>query len=239
MALAAPMDRAALLDRLSRHRVLRFATRADLEHLLSFAQTRVLSPRARLFASGDAGTSLYVMLSGWIKISREGPSGRDVVLEVAGAGTLFGELAVVCNLPRAADATALTPAKLLAIDGRALMTVLRQNPDATLELVRVLGERLARTTTQMEDTLFLPAEARLARALSRLAALNDQGSSETLTIDLGLSQRELGELTGLSRESINKQLSAWRDSGWIELNGRTLTLIDGAALSEIAEAVLD
>ena len=137
----------------------------------------------------------------------------------------------------AADATALTATRLLAIDGRALLAVLRQNPDAVLELVRMLGERLSRTTAQMEDTLFLPAEARLARALARLAALDPQPSGETLTIDLGLSQRELGELTGLSRESINKQLSVWRDIGLVGLHGRTLTLIDGAALSEIGESV--
>jgi CRP-like cAMP-binding protein len=88
----------------------------------------------------------------------------------------------------------------------------------------------------MEDTLFLPAEARLARALARLAALTPHPNGD-MTIDLGLSQRELGELTGLSRESINKQLSVWRDTGLVEMNGRTLTLVDGAALSEIAEAV--
>jgi CRP-like cAMP-binding protein len=217
--------------------MLRLVARRDLEHLIAFAQPRVLAARTRLFATGDEGRALYVVLSGWIKISREGPIGRDLVLEVAGAGTLFGELAVICNLPRAADATALTATRLLAIDGRALLAVLRQNPDAVLELVRMLGERLSRTTAQMEDTLFLPAEARLARALARLAALDPQPSGETLTIDLGLSQRELGELTGLSRESINKQLSVWRDIGLVGLHGRTLTLIDGAALSEIGESV--
>jgi CRP/FNR family cyclic AMP-dependent transcriptional regulator len=226
-----------LLDRLSRHRLWRMIARDDLENLLAYATPRTLAPRARLFSTGDAGSALYVILSGWLKISREGPSGRDVVLEVAGAGSFTGELAVICGVPRAADATALTATRLLAIDGRALMTTLRQNPDAILELVRVLGERLARTTTQMEDTLFLPAEARLARALARLAALDPQPKGEQLTIDLGLSQRELGEMTGLSRESINKQLSLWRDTGLVGLAGRTLTLIDGAALSEIADAI--
>jgi len=234
---AEPMDRAALLERLSRHRMLRFVQPADLEHLISYAQPRVLRRRARLFATGDAGTSGYVVLSGWIKLSRGGPSGRDMVLEVAGPGTFFGELAVICGLPRAADAIALTPAQMLAIDGRALMAMLRQNPDASLELVRMLGERLAHTTIQMEDTLFRPAEARLARALARLAALDPIATGRELRINLGLSQRELGEMTGLSRESINKQLSVWRDSGVVRMRGGTVTLIDGAALSEIAEAV--
>jgi CRP-like cAMP-binding protein len=232
-----PLDRTALIERLARHRVLRFVARTELENLLAFATPRVLAARARLFAAGDAGAAFYVVLSGWVKISREGPSGRDIVLEVAGPGTLFGELAVVSGQPRAADAIALTTARLLSIDGRALLAALRAHPDAILELVRVLGERLARTTSQMEDTLFLPAEARLARALLRLAALDPKPNAKTLRIDLGLSQRELGELTGLSRESINKQLSLWRDAGFVGLVGRTLTLLDGAALTEIADAV--
>jgi CRP-like cAMP-binding protein len=217
--------------------VLRHVGRADLDTLIAFATPRALPARARLFAAGDAGAALYLVLTGWLKISREGPSGRDMVLEVAGPGTLFGELAVVCGLPRAADATALTATRLLAIDGRTWLATLRQHPDAILELVRVLGERLARTTAQMEDTLFLPAEARLARALLRLAALDPKPNAKTLRIDLGLSQRELGELTGLTRESINKQLALWRDAGLIGLQGRTLTLTDGAGLGDIAEAL--
>jgi CRP-like cAMP-binding protein len=229
------LDRVALIERLSRHRMLRLVARPDLESLITFAQPRTLAARAKLFSAGDPGTAIYVVLAGWMKLSREGPSGRDIVLEVAGPGTLFGELAVISSLPRAADATALTPARLLQVDGRALIAMFRQNPEAALELARILGERLSRTTTQMEDNLFLSAEARLARALARLAALNTSPSADHLKIDLGLSQRELGELTGLTRESINKQLSLWRDAGLVELHGRTLKLIDGAALSEIAE----
>ncbi len=229
------LDRAQLADRLSRHRVAGLLKRADLETLLSYAQPRSLRPRATLFATGDAGSALYVVLSGYIKLSRDMPNGRSLVLEVAGPGSMFGELSVLCSLPRAADATALTAADLLAIDGRALIAALRANPDAILAIVRILGERLARTTGQMEDLVFLPAEPRLARALLRLAALTPQVSETGLAIDLGLSQRELGEITGLARESINKLLAAWRDAGLVELSGRTLTLVDVAALQEIAE----
>ncbi len=231
---ADPMDRAALLERLGRHRMLRQVDRGELENLLSFAQPRALAARARLFAAGDAGSAVYVLLSGWMKFSREAPAGRDVVLEVAGAGTVFGELAVLTAAPRAADATALTVCRVLSIDGRAFTALLRRHPDALLELVRVLAERLARTTTQVEDN-FLPAEARLARSLIRLAALGDP-VGDALRIDLGLSQRELGEISGLARERINKQLSLWREAGLVDMQGRTLVLTDGPALAEIAEA---
>lgn len=116
--------------------------------------------------------------------------------------------------------------------------MLQKNPDAILAMVHGLGERLARTTTQLQDTLFLPAEARLAQVLIRLAALDPQPSAEGLNIDLGLSQQELGELTGLTRESINKQISLWRDLNIVRLSGRVLTVVDAAALNEIAAAFL-
>jgi CRP-like cAMP-binding protein len=175
------------------------------------------------------------MLSGWMKLSRTGPSGRDIVLELAGPGSLFGELAVLCNLPRAADAIALSTCRVLAIDGRAVIAALRAHPDALLAVVHLLGERLARTTAQMEDTVFLPAEPRLARALLRLAAMDPKPGRVGLVIDLGLSQSDLGELTGLARESINKLLGAWRDQGTIVLDGRTVTLVDLPALRAVAD----
>jgi CRP/FNR family transcriptional regulator len=229
------VDRAQVLERLARHRVAGKIARSDLETMLAYAQPKALRARAALFKSGEIGSALYVVLSGWVKISRETPSGHSIVLEVAGPGSMFGELAVLCGLPRAADAVALTAAQVLAIDGRALTAALRANPDAILAIVKMLGERLARTTDQMEDLVFLPAEPRLARALIRLAALTPQVAAKGLAIDLGLSQRELGEITGLARESINKLLSAWRDAGVVALRGRTLTLVDAAALQEIAE----
>jgi CRP-like cAMP-binding protein len=101
-------------------------------------------------------------------------------------------------------------------------------------VIRLLGERLARTTAQMEEGQ-MAAEPRLARALLRLAALDPKPVRTGLIIDLGLSQSDLGEMTGLARESINKLLGAWRDQGWIRLDGRTLILMDLAAVRGVAE----
>jgi CRP/FNR family transcriptional regulator len=233
---ATPLDRAQVLERLARHRVAGRLGRADLETMLTYAQPRALRARASLFSTGDTGSALYVVLSGWIKLSREMPNGRSIVLELAGPGSMFGELAVLCGLPRAADAVALTAVQLLAIDGRAWVAALRANPDAILAIVKMLGERLAHTTVQMEDLVSLPAEPRLARALIRLAALAPQPAAHALQIDLGLSQREIGDITGLARESINKLLAGWRDAGIVTLSGRTLALCDMTALQEIAES---
>jgi len=229
----------AVLGLLGGQRVLRHLPMPELERLLAFSQVRQLRRRAHLFAAGDTGTTVYAVLGGYVKLSRASPGGREVVLDLAGPGSMFGEMAALSGRRRSADAVALSACRLLAIDGRQFMDALRRSPDAMLAIIRMLSERLTATTEQMENALFLPTPARLARALMRLAALHSQPSRDGLAIDIALSQRELGDLTGLTRESINKQLAAWRDAQIIRLEGQHLTLTNAATLQEIAEQLAE
>jgi hypothetical protein len=97
-------------------------------------------------------------------------------------------------------------------------------------MIRLLGRRVSRATEQMTDGLELPAPVRLAKALLELAALHSRLGEEGLEISLPMSQRELGGMTGLIRESINKHLGSLREAGWLSQSGRTITLRNVAAL---------
>ena len=227
----------AILGVLRSHRVLGSLAVPDLEHLLAFSQLRHFRRRAQLFVAGHPGASVYAVLTGYVKLSRANPTGREIVLELAGPGSLFGELAVINGWPRSADAVALSDCRALSIDGRHYMDALRRNPEAMLATIRHLSERLTATTSQMEDALFLPAPARVARALIRLAAQHSQPTRDGLQIDIVISQRELGDITGLARESINKQLAVWRDERIIRLDGQHVTLTNATALQQVANSV--
>lgn len=229
----------AILGVLTSHRVLRALAKSDLEHLLAFSQIRRFRRRAQLFVAGHPGASVFAVISGYVKLSRANLTGREIVLELAGPGSLFGELAVINGSPRAADAVALSDCCVVTIDGRHYMDALRRNPEAMLATIRHLSERLTATTSQMEDALFLPAPARVARALIRLAALHSQPTHDGLQIDIAISQRELGDITGLARESINKQLASWRDERIIRLDGQHVTLTNAVALQQIADRLGD
>jgi CRP/FNR family transcriptional regulator, cyclic AMP receptor protein len=220
----------AILEQLSRHPLLQRLAREDLKSLVSNASVQVLNDRDTLFAQGDAGQSVLVVVHGYVKLAALTPSGREVVFDVVGPGDVFGELAVLTDQARAATATALAPTSLLSIDDRAFTAALGRSPEAMFWIIRLLGRRLARTTDQLTDGLELPAPVRLAKALLELAALHSRPVADGLRIDLALSQRELGGMTGLIRESINKHLGSWREAGWLSQVGRTITLHDVAAL---------
>ena len=223
----------AVLEQLGRHPLLERLAAEDLKALVYSASVRVWDERATLFSQGDAGHAALVVAHGYVKLAAVTPGGREIVLDVVGPGELFGELAVLTEQSRAATATALAPCSVLSIDGRAFRAALARSPEAMFWIIRLLGRRLNRATEQMTDGVELPAPARLAKALLQLAALHSRPTEDGLEISLPLSQRELGSMTGLIRESINKHLGSWREAGWLTQSGRTITLRDVAALHRL------
>jgi CRP-like cAMP-binding protein len=231
---APPVGGEQALLRLARQSgILGCLSETDLLPLLRHANLRHMRARETLFTLGEEGNSIVLVLEGYMKLSSVTPCGREIVLEIAGPGRVFGELAVLNDWPRSADATALSACRVLSVDGRQLMHAMMRSPEAMLATTRMLSQRLRSATQQIVDGVTLPAPARLAKALLHLAALHSHADDAGLHIDFELSQRELGGMTDLTRESINKHLSAWRDSGWVRLVGKMITLTDVDALQEL------
>jgi CRP/FNR family cyclic AMP-dependent transcriptional regulator len=222
----------AVLEIIRAQTILGSLPEQDQLALVAQSPARVLQANRVLFRAGDEGRSVVLILQGYVKLSTTAANGREVVLEIAGPGTLFGELAVLNGLPRRADATTLTACRVMAFDGGLFRRTIARSPAAMLAAIRLLSERLFATTTQGMDAVSLPAPVRLAKALLHLAQLHPQRVSGGVHIGLRLSQRELGAMTGLIRESINKHLKTWRTAGWIELEGGSVTLRDVRALQD-------
>ncbi|MBV8589741.1 MAG: Crp/Fnr family transcriptional regulator [Acetobacteraceae bacterium] len=206
-----------IMGLLSRNSLLRQVPDAEIKSLVRRARLQRFREREAIFSQGDEGRSVQAVLEGFVKLSSSTAAGREIILDVAGPGSIFGEIAVMNEWPRAADAVALTPCSLLAIDGYSFRQALTRAPAALFGVIRMVSERLRRATEQLTDGVDLPASARLAKALMQLAALNSHQVADGLQIDVVLSQRELGGMTGLTRESINKHLAAWREEGWVRL----------------------
>jgi CRP/FNR family transcriptional regulator, cyclic AMP receptor protein len=205
-----------------------------LTRLCNYATTRKVKRGAVVISRGDPGTCLFMVASGTIKIGVQSISGKDAVFNLIGAGGIFGEIALLDGQPRTADAIAVTNCELLVIERRDFISLVHSNPDTALQIIEVLCERLRRTSTQVEDLMFLDLERRLAKTLLRL--------SETVTLaPLGpkigqrvtITQREIGQIIGMSRESTNKQLRAWQDRKWLKIERGGITVLKPDALEKV------
>jgi CRP/FNR family transcriptional regulator len=180
----------------------------------------------RLFDEGDVGDKLYVALEGKIKLTRTAADGRENLLSVIGPGEMFGELSLFDPRPRTQTATALTDSRLAALDHQALRDWLAGRPDLALHLLRGLAQRLRRTNEVMTDLVFTDVPGRVAKALLDLADRFGVQRPDGLQVNHDLTQEELAQLVGASRETVNKALADFVGRGWIQLSAKSVLLVD-------------
>jgi CRP/FNR family cyclic AMP-dependent transcriptional regulator len=214
---------------LRRHSLFGQLSPAMTEHLGSYMKRRRLPRGTVIFAKGDPGTGLMGVLAGEVKISVPSADGREIVLTTMHEGDIFGEIALLDGHPRTADATAITDCELMVIERRDFIPFLHSQPDVTLQIIEILCSRLRRTTEQVQDVTFLNLPTRLAKTLLRLTA-GRPGSAPKVVI----TQREISQIIGRSRESTNKQLRSWAKHGLIRLQRRAVLILRPDKLAEVA-----
>jgi CRP/FNR family cyclic AMP-dependent transcriptional regulator len=202
-----------------------------IEHLGSYMRRRALARGETIFAKGDPGSGLMGVLTGSVKISVPSADGRDIVLNIIHAGEIFGEIALLDGRPRTADATAMTDCELIMIERRDFIPFLRSEPDLIMQIVEILCARLRWTTEQVQDVTFLDLPTRLAKALLHLVRESEPPAGGG---KLTITQRELSQLIGRSRESTNKQLRVWAKQGWVRLQRGAVTVLQPDKLVEVA-----
>jgi CRP/FNR family transcriptional regulator, cyclic AMP receptor protein len=199
--------------------------------LASALTTRAVVRGHVVFQEGEKGDRLFVVLDGKIKISRAAADGRENLLAVLGPGEMFGELSLFDPGPRTATATAITESTLASLDHDDLRPLLLAQPTVAAQFLRALAERLRRTNEAMADLVFSDVPGRVAKALLDLAERFGDESSDGVLVRHDLTQEELAQLVGASRETVNKALSEFANRGWIRLEGRSVLLLDRARLA--------
>jgi CRP/FNR family cyclic AMP-dependent transcriptional regulator len=217
---------------LSAHHIFGQLPAEVIKQLAGYVTRRRLKRGAVIFAKGDPGHGLMAVVRGSVRISLPTVGGRDVVLDHIHPGEVFGEMALLDGASRSADATASEDCELLVIDRRNFIQFVQHQPAVAAKLHEVLCGRLRHTNEQVEDVMFTSLPVRLAKLLLRFSPTGEvNATGKRLTI----TQRELSQMIGVSRESTNKQLRAWEKRGWVRLEHGTLVVLDGGALSRIAE----
>ena len=228
--------RRSLSSRLSLFR--RHPAFSDLEpeafdQLCRYAKPTSVKRGATIFSKGDPGNSLFAIMSGTVKISLSSSEGRNAILNLIGPGELVGEIAVLGGKGRTADATASTDCEILVIDRRDFLPFVQSQPVLAMKFIELLCDRLRHTSEQVEQLILLNLPGRLASALLGLTENRRPGlDSRTIAV----TQQELSEMVGMTRESTNKQLRAWAACGWVQLKRGGIVVLDAHSLRQLAEA---
>lgn len=185
-----------------------------------------LSRGQSVFSEGEPGDRLYVIGSGKVKLGRRSADGRENLLAVLGPGEMFGELSLFDPGPRTATATAVSDTNVYELGHDQLISWLEQYPPVAKHLLHALARRLRRTNEALADLVFSDVPGRVAKALLDLARRFGERTDDGVKVAHDLTQEELAQLVGASRETVNKALADFTTRRWVRRDGRAIVLLD-------------
>lgn len=227
------MDAATLAQTLTAQSLLAGCSGEELADIAARGTVRAFKPGTAIILQGDPGDTLWIMLKGLARVSMVAANGREIVLDYAEPGAVLGEIAFLDGGERTASVEAIEPVEAMGLTRAAFTEIVGKHQGLALRLLQAMARRLRQNNTVIEADRAYTSGPRLARFLLRLMM---GGNGEETRLKIALSQGELGNFAGMSREQINRQLSAWADGGVVALNGGRVTVLDREALVDIAEA---
>ena len=181
-----------------------------------------------IFRQDDPGNALYLIDSGTVKISRQGEDGREITLTLLHSGEYFGELALLDDEPRSADAIAVEPTTVYLLPKAEFKSFLLANPHVPLQMLSAMSRMYVRRLTDaVQDAVFLDVPARLARAIVQMHISTPRSESQPLRT----TQADLASMIGATRESVNKWLGYFERRGWVRRSRGALSVLDAPALT--------
>ncbi|OLT18332.1 Crp/Fnr family transcriptional regulator [Serinicoccus sp. CUA-874] len=199
---------------------------ATADQLMESMSPRRLARGDVVFHEGDPGDSLYVITRGKVKLSKAASDGRESLLSVLGPGEMFGELSLFDPGPRLTTAYVVSDTEFISLGNDALRSFLEQHPEVAMQMLAGLAHRLRKTNEGLSDLVFTDVPGRVAKALLDLSDRFGRRSEAGLVVAHDLTQEELAQLVGASRETVNKALADFAQRGWVTLGAKSVTLLD-------------
>jgi CRP/FNR family cyclic AMP-dependent transcriptional regulator len=194
----------------------------DIQRIADLCVSLSLAKGQILFSKGQPGDALYGIRRGRVLIRTSNPAGKQHTIAVYGSGDIFGEIAMLDGRPRTADAVAGSPVELFAFRRVDFTNLISQKPNIAMNVIELLCARLRATSNRLEEATLLSLAPRLALGLLRLA--DDFGE------EIPISQEELSDMVGATREAVNRQLQMWHRSGIIDLKRSLIQIVSLARL---------
>lgn len=199
---------------------------SELAELAASAEQQKVRSKQTIISQGSCSDEMYAVLHGRLKVSRAASDGREITLAILEAGDVFGELAMLDAQPRTASVETMEACELLILRREDVLSYLENHPKVMRQLIYALCDRLRHADEMVQDTLFMPLVNRLGKALRMLAEQHGDQREDGVHIDLKLTQQEIANLVGASRESVNKQLNIWEDEGILAMESGRLRLLN-------------
>jgi len=203
-------------------------------NLISQMQTESFARGTTIFDEGEPGDTLYIIIEGKVKLARHAPDGRENLLSVMGPSDMFGELSIFDPGPRTSSAVCVTEVEAATMDSEMLRTWINDHPEISQQLLRVLARRLRRTNASLADLIFTDVPGRVAKTLLQLANRFGTQEGSGLRVNHDLTQEEIAQLVGASRETVNKALATFAQRSWIRLEGKSVVIVDTEHLARRA-----
>jgi CRP-like cAMP-binding protein len=218
---------------LAKHFLLREADPKTLDQLTAASVVVSYGNRQRIFDKGDDGDRLLGVLAGQVRIYVISSEGRELIMNVIMPGELFGEISLIDGKPRSASAVAVGETDLLHNKRADLQSRLQKNSELCFKVMSVLCERVRWTSGLLEDASLLDLPARLAKRLLNLAEGVGEKEGDAIRIGVKLSQTDLGNMLGVTREAVNKQLREWKKDGIVDMTDGQVLIQDPKMLARL------
>ncbi len=198
--------------------------------------TRMLEVKRgqRIYLQGDPSDQIFLLKVGVVRISTVAADQQETILAFLYPGDIFGELAIVDDSPRDHLATAHEDVVLCALSRDVLLRMVQETPALGYQITKVIGLRLRRFRTRIEELLCKSAQARIAHTLLDLAEEHGVRDDEGILVPLRLNQADLGNLVGLARETVNIVLQEFKQRGLVDAGRRSIRIIDPVRLRAVS-----
>jgi CRP/FNR family transcriptional regulator, cyclic AMP receptor protein len=193
---------------------------ADLAHLEELATDRLVPRGGIILNEGDAGDSLFAIATGRVKVFIGDEDGREITLKLLGPGDFFGEMSLIDQEPRSASVSALEPTTLKVLSYQAFHDCLGRFPGIGFSVMNGLGKRLRDADRKISNLALMDVYGRVASTLLELAISSDG----KLVIGEKLSQQDIANMVGASREMVNRILKDLTDRGYISVEAKLITI---------------
>ncbi|KGF16182.1 MULTISPECIES: CRP-like cAMP-activated global transcriptional regulator GlxR [Corynebacterium] len=205
-----------------------------VQNLLTELETVRFPRGTTIFNEGEPGDRLYIIIDGKVKLARHSSDGRENLLTIMGPSDMFGELSIFDPGPRTSSAVCVTEVTAASMNSDLLHQWIDDHPGISAQLLRMLARRLRRTNNSLADLIFTDVPGRVAKALLQLANRFGTQEGPNLRVTHDLTQEEIAQLVGASRETVNKALAEFAHRGWIRLEGKSVVICDTERLARRA-----